>query len=58
MNSADGINLGWNKVTFDDGQQICFQTPPAEFSGFAIGDRKFQFTKKGYYYDEGNNLYA
>ena len=43
MNSADGLNLGWYHVLFDDGQEICFQTPPAEFSGFAIGDRKFNF---------------
>ena len=58
INSADGINLGWYRVIFDDGQEIFFQTPPAEFSGFAIGDRKFTYTKKGYYYDVGNNLFA
>ena len=29
MNSADGLNIGWYHVVFDDGQQICFQTPPA-----------------------------
>ncbi len=58
LNSADGINIGWYRIVFDDGQEICFQTPPAEFSGFAIGDRKFYFTKKGYYFDMNNNLFA
>lgn len=58
LNAADGINLGWYHVVFDDGQEICFQTPPAEFSGFTLGDRKFQFKEKGYYFDNDNNLYG
>ena len=58
MNSGDGINIGWYHIVFDDGQEICFQTPPAEFSGFTMGDRKFQFLEKGYYYDHDNNLYS
>ena len=58
MNSADGLNIGWYHVLFDDGQEICFQTPPAEFSGFAIGDRKFNFVQKGYYFDQNNNLFS
>lgn len=29
LNAADGINEGWYHVIFDDGQEICFQTPPA-----------------------------
>ncbi len=58
LNSADGINVGWYHVVFKDGQQICLQTPPAEFSGFAYGDRKFNFKSKGYYFDRENNLFA
>lgn len=58
LNAADGINEGWYHVVFDDGQEICFQTPPAEFSGFTLGDRKFQFKEKGYYFDNDNNLYG
>lgn len=58
INTADGINKGWYHIVFDDGQQVCFQTPPAEFNGFAIGDRKFNYTKKGYYFDMANNLYS
>lgn len=58
LNAADGINEGWYHVVFDDGQKICFQTPPAEFSGFTLGDRKFQFKEKGYYFDNDNNLYG
>jgi hypothetical protein len=29
MNSADGISKGWYHIIFDDGQEVCFQTPPA-----------------------------
>jgi len=29
LNSADGINVGWSHVIFDDGQEVCFHTPPA-----------------------------
>ena len=58
LNSGDGIYIGWNHVVFEDGQEICFQTPSAEFSGFAVGDRKFQFKDKGYYFDQENNLFG
>lgn len=58
LNSGDGINIGWYHIVFDDGQEVCFQTPPAEFSGLTLGDRKFQFKDKAYYYDRRNLLYG
>lgn len=43
---------------FDDGGEVCFQTPPGEFSGFTIGARKYQMMAKGYYFDRKNCLYC
>lgn len=56
MNSGDGINEGFYHVNFDDGHQIVFQTPPAEISGLAVGDRRFNFKNQGIYLDI-KNLY-
>lgn len=56
MNSGDGINEGMYHVVFDDGGEIVFQTPPAEISGLAMGDRRFNFKDRGIYFDV-KNLY-
>lgn len=58
MNSGDGINEGLYHVVFDDGQEIVFQTPPAEISGLAVGDRRFNYKEKGTYFDLTNLYYC
>jgi hypothetical protein len=41
LNSGNGINLGFYHIVFDNGEEVCFQTPPGEMSGLAMGDRKY-----------------
>ena len=58
MNSADGVNQGFTHVVFDDGQDIMFQTPAGELSGLAMGDRRINLIDRGYYMDQGNQIYC
>lgn len=58
MNSASGINDGFNHIIFDSGQEIRFNSPPGEISGLIYGDRKLALIKKSYYMDEKNFLFC
>lgn len=58
MNSGEGINQGLYNITFDDGGVVKFQTPNGELSGLNVGDRRFNFKGKGYYFDERNQLFC
>lgn len=51
MNTASGINDGFNHIEFEDGCLVKFNTPPGEMQGIIIGDRKLTLTKKSYYID-------
>lgn len=46
MNSGCGTNDGVYKVTFDDGDEICFMTPGGEISGLTFGERKLNLVGK------------
>jgi hypothetical protein len=58
VNSGDGINEGLYHVIFNNGQEVLFQTPPAELSGLAVGDRRFNIKGKGVYLDQGNCFFC
>lgn len=58
MNSASGINYGYNHIEFDDGGSLKFNTPFGEMSGIIYGDRQLCLVKKSYYVDEPNRLFC
>lgn len=54
MNSASGVNEGYNFVQFDDGTKIQVSGPPGQISGLVYGDRKITLTKKSICFDSKN----
>ena len=57
MNSASGINDGFNNILFDDGTFIKLSSPPGEISGLIYGDRKLGLVRQSIYIDRGNRLF-
>lgn len=53
MNSGVGYNSGECVVVFDDDPtyKIFARSPGGEIQGLTYGDRKFNLSGKGFYYD-------